>query len=125
MPWASDEGGNFLEPPEAYRALLSADGFEVVKERNRAEIALNFFHAMKAKTAASGPPPFGLHIVMGDSAPQKVANMMALTRSRLHRAGRDDLPPRRGEPARGECVSKQLEIEHQLTRLIGQQSRFS
>jgi SAM-dependent methyltransferase len=78
VPWASDEGGSFVEPPEVYRALLSADGFEVVKERNRAEIALGFFQAMKAKVAASGPPPFGLHLVMGASAPQKVANMIAL-----------------------------------------------
>lgn len=78
VPWASAEGGSFLEPPEVYRALLAADGFEVVKERNRADVALNFFRAMQAKVAASGPPAVGLHIVMGASAPQKVANMVAL-----------------------------------------------
>ena len=78
VPWATNEAASFLEPPEVYRALLSADGFEVVKERSRAEIALAFFHAMRAKTAAGGPPPFGLHIVMGANAPQKVANMIAL-----------------------------------------------
>ncbi len=78
VPWASGEETNFIEPPEAYRALLSADGFEVVKERNRAEIALAFFRTMKARMAASGPPPFSLNIVMGASAPQKVANMVAL-----------------------------------------------
>ena len=83
VPWASNETESFLEPPEVYRALLSADGFEVIKERNRAENALNFFKAMKAKTATSGPPPFGLHIVMGDNAPQKVANMIALIEAGL------------------------------------------
>ncbi len=78
VPWSSGDETNFIEPPEAYRALLTADGFELVKERNRADIALAFFHAMKAKVAASGPPPVGLHLVMGASAPQKVGNMVAL-----------------------------------------------
>ena len=78
VPWASNEAESFVEPPEVYRALLSADGFEVVKERNRAEIAHGFFQAMKAKVATSTPPPFGPHLVMGASAPQKVGNMIAL-----------------------------------------------
>ena len=78
VPWASGEETNFIEPPEIYRALLTTDGFEVIKERNRAEIALDFFRTMKARMAASGPPPFSLNIVMGGGAPQKVANMVAL-----------------------------------------------
>ena len=32
---------------------------------------------MRARAASSGgPPPLGLHILMGASAPQKAANMM-------------------------------------------------
>jgi ubiquinone/menaquinone biosynthesis C-methylase UbiE len=78
LPWASDDAGNFIDTPAAYRALLSADGFEVIKERNRAAFALDIFRSLKAKMARGGPPPFGLHIVMGASAPQKVANTVAL-----------------------------------------------
>ncbi len=77
LPWASRAAESFLEPPEVYRALLSADGFELVKERNRADIAIQMFRAIHAKAAAGGLPPFGLHLVMGDSAPQKIANTLA------------------------------------------------
>jgi hypothetical protein len=31
---------------------------------------------MKARIAESGPPPLGLHILMGPDAPVKVANMV-------------------------------------------------
>jgi ubiquinone/menaquinone biosynthesis C-methylase UbiE len=78
LPWASSEEANFIETPATYRALLTAEGFVVVKERNRAEFALDIFRALTAKSAAGGPPPFGLHIVMGATAQQKTANMLAL-----------------------------------------------
>jgi hypothetical protein len=31
---------------------------------------------MRAQAAQSGPPPLGLHILMGSTAAQKVANMI-------------------------------------------------
>ena len=78
VPWASNEAGSFVEPPEVYRALLSADGFEVVKERNRADIALEVYRARLANLAkGGGPPPLGIHIVMGASASQKTTNMLS------------------------------------------------
>ena len=60
VPWASDEAGSFVEPPEVYRALLSADGFEVVKERNRADDRARLLPRARRRTSpASGPPPLG------------------------------------------------------------------
>jgi SAM-dependent methyltransferase len=76
VPWASGEGTNFIETPATYRALLSAEGFEVIKERDCSDFALGFFKALQAKPG--GPPKFGLQIVMGATAPQKVANMIGL-----------------------------------------------
>jgi MPBQ/MSBQ methyltransferase len=81
VPWASNEAGSFVEPPEVYRALLSADGFEVIKERNRADIAIELFRAINAKAVAGELPPFGLHLVMGDNAPQKIANTLTALES--------------------------------------------
>ena len=79
LPWASAEDTNFIETPATYRALLSAEGFEVVKERDRSEFALGFFRALQAKEPqAGGPSKFGLQIVMGASSPQKAANMIGL-----------------------------------------------
>ena len=79
VPWSSGEATNFIETPTAYRALLSADGFEVIKERNRATMALEVYRArMTGLSQKSGPPPLGTHIVMGENARQKTSNMLSL-----------------------------------------------
>lgn len=78
VPWASGEALDFTATPAAYRGLLSAEGFEVIAENNRRAFAVEFFRAMQARLAQSGPPALGLQIVMGETAPQKVANMIAL-----------------------------------------------
>lgn len=82
VPWSSGEESNFIATPAEYRALLTADGFEIVQERNRLDFALAFFEEMQAKMAASGgPPPFGQHILMGANAREKVGNIRNLVRS--------------------------------------------
>ena len=63
--------------PATYRRLLSAAGFEVVRERSRREFAIEFFRQLRARLAQSGPP-LGLHILMGATSSQKVANMISL-----------------------------------------------
>ena len=52
-------------------------GCEIASERHRREFALAFFQRMKARAAQGGPPPLGLHIMMVEDAPAKVANMIA------------------------------------------------
>jgi hypothetical protein len=39
---------------------------------------MQFFQQMRDRAAATGgvPPPLGLHILMGPTAPQKIANMI-------------------------------------------------
>ena len=76
VPWTSSAEVSFVADVETYRRLLAAAGFEVLKERNRRDFALEVFAQMKARGAAGAPPPLGLHIVMGASAGQKVKNMM-------------------------------------------------
>jgi len=76
VPWTSNAEVSFVEDAARYRELLIAEGFEVVKERNRRDFALEVFAQMKARGATGAPAPLGLHIVMGASAGQKVKNMM-------------------------------------------------
>jgi ubiquinone/menaquinone biosynthesis C-methylase UbiE len=76
VPWTSSAEASFVDYAASYRRLLAAAGFEVVKERNRRDFALETFAQMRARGAAGAPPPLGLHIVMGASAGQKVKNMM-------------------------------------------------
>jgi ubiquinone/menaquinone biosynthesis C-methylase UbiE len=77
VPWASGPDSSFVADAVSYRRLLVAAGFEVLKERDRRDFALEVFAQMKARGAAAGPAPLGLHIVMGANAGQKVKNMIA------------------------------------------------
>lgn len=76
VPWATTAATSFVESAATYRALLAAAGFTVASESRRRDLALAFFARLREATAA-GPPPLGLHIVMGEAARAKVANMMA------------------------------------------------
>jgi ubiquinone/menaquinone biosynthesis C-methylase UbiE len=84
VPWASGPETSFVESAATYRRLLEAAGFVVQAERDRHAFAADFFREMRARAAGGGgPPPLGLHIVMGPSTPQKVANMISSLERRL------------------------------------------
>ena len=73
VPWASGPEGSALVSPEDYRRALATAGFKIVSEHSRREFALEFFETLKTQVAQSdGPPPLGLHIIMGPSAPTKI-----------------------------------------------------
>ena len=77
VPWASDASGSFVDDLPTYVGELEAAGFDVVAQRERAAYAADFFAAMRAASIdAEGPPPLGLHVIMGPDASTKVANMV-------------------------------------------------
>ena len=77
VPWAATDETSAVAAPEAYRQALEAAGFQVAAERNRRDFALDFFAELNAKIAAAGgPPPLGLHILMGETRAEKIKNMV-------------------------------------------------
>ena len=77
VPWATTAEISVVSSPSDYKESLIAAGFTVVAERNRHAFALEFFDELRAKVAAAGgPPPLGLHLLMGESAPIKRKNMI-------------------------------------------------
>lgn len=76
VPWAGDPANSFLAAPADYRGAARSAGFELVKERDRRDFALDFFRKVQARVAESGPPPLGIHLFMGDTARQKITNMI-------------------------------------------------
>lgn len=76
VPWAATAALSFLAEPAAYRRALEAAGFEVSVERDRRDAAIAFFHRMRARLADKGPPPLGIHLLLGSSARHKLANMI-------------------------------------------------
>lgn len=78
VPWAASTGTSCVASPAQYKACLEEAGFELVTERDRREFALEFFSELQARAASRhGPPPLGIHILMGRTAPDKVSNMIA------------------------------------------------
>ncbi|MCA8927464.1 MAG: methyltransferase domain-containing protein, partial [Alphaproteobacteria bacterium] len=78
VPWAETPAANAAAPADDYRSAITDARLDLVHDENRSAIALDFFTKMRAASAqAGGPPPLGLHILMGASAATKVANMVA------------------------------------------------
>ena len=75
VPWADSAATNFAAEPEAYRAALAVAGLELSAARDRRDWAIEFFRRLAAG-AAGGPPPLGIHIVLGAGAGTKVKNML-------------------------------------------------
>ena len=77
VPWATEAAASAVSSPAAYKAALDSAGFNIVAERSRRDFALEFFAQLQARAGSTdGPPPLGLHILMGDTAPVKMKNMI-------------------------------------------------
>lgn len=77
VPWATTAASSAVAKPGQYRDALQAAGFAVTAELNRRDFAIAFFDQLRARTmAAGGPPPLGLHVLMGGNAPDKIQNMI-------------------------------------------------
>ncbi len=76
VPWATNPEESEVSSPEEYKVSLEAAGFRVIAECNRRAFALEFFSQLQATAGGAESPPLGLHILMGDSAPEKVENMI-------------------------------------------------
>ena len=75
VPWAASDDTSYLTTPEEMCSLLNAAGFDVVEIGDRTDFALDFFRENMA-AAVNGPPPLGIHLVMGESASEKLKNVM-------------------------------------------------
>ncbi len=76
VPWAMSGKTSFVVHIEGYRAALAATGFEVVHGRGRREFGIDFFERNIARTAQGGPPILGLQLLMGETAPHMMMNVL-------------------------------------------------
>lgn len=77
VAWAQDESTSFVAKVASYQAAIEKAGLCVYAIDAKKELGLDFFARMKARMAEIGPPPLGLHIVMGQDAGVKASNMAA------------------------------------------------
>ena len=75
VPWAETEATSFLRTADETETLLQQAGFMVIERVNLHDFAIAFFKDVFAKAAkADGPPPLGLHLLLGVNAPEKFQN---------------------------------------------------
>ena len=77
VPWASTASLSAVAEIDRYRRALEKAGFTILAERSRRDFAIAFFEELRARMAAAGgPPPLGLHVLMGKNSPEKTQNMI-------------------------------------------------
>ncbi len=77
VPWAANSATSYLSTPNDYIKAMTAAGFNLMKQSNRREFAIEFFDKLHTTLqAAGGPPPLGLHTLMQESTKSKINNMI-------------------------------------------------
>ncbi len=77
LPWAASPESSFVAAPADYRAAAAAAGFVLRAERDRSAYAAAFFRRLLDRLDRTGPPPLGLHVLMGPEGRDRVSNYLA------------------------------------------------
>lgn len=77
VPWAAEKSASSLGTPGEYRQFMVNAGFDIGREANRREFALEFFRQLRASLEAEGgPPPLGLHTLMKEGTVARIKNLV-------------------------------------------------
>jgi ubiquinone/menaquinone biosynthesis C-methylase UbiE len=77
VPWSTTPDTSALATQDEYIDALKQAGFGIMTVRNRRDFAAEFFAETRRRMEAAGSsPPLGVHIAMGESAPEKIRNMV-------------------------------------------------
>lgn len=77
VPWADTPSMSHLVTPKEMGRLLEKAGFAVGAVEDRSAYGIEFFRKRLATGAAGGPPPLGLHLLMGAATRPKLENLLA------------------------------------------------
>lgn len=84
VPWARDSSTSHLATPEQMRTLLTDAGFSVISESDSSASSREWFTAMSARIAKSGPPPVTFAAFLGSDFAEMTRNQVAnLTEDRI------------------------------------------
>ena len=71
-PWAGEPSISFLWPVDKVKNSLENSGFHIRDWEDKTRHSEEFINKMKD----AGPQPLGIHLLMGDTAPTKIQNVM-------------------------------------------------
>ena len=84
LPWAEHESFSFLATEEEARTVFDQVGLSIDQWHVKIQESLEFFKIVITKIEADGPPPLGIHLLMGDNARDKLQNYIRnLTEDRV------------------------------------------
>jgi ubiquinone/menaquinone biosynthesis C-methylase UbiE len=75
VPWAEEASISFLVAPEVARGILEKLGLDVRTWVDTNEASREWFEAATRRLEGQGPPPLGVHLLMGGTAPVKFRNL--------------------------------------------------
>ncbi len=76
VPWAADASINHLIGVKDLQALMSDLGLASVRWEDKTDASVAFFHSVLDRVRTQGWMPLGLHLLMGDDAADKFANVL-------------------------------------------------
>jgi hypothetical protein len=74
VPWSEDGSGEWLVTPAQTAELLTAAGFVDIEVEDNGTKYLEAYGRVIALAERGELPSFGVHLLMGETAPQKVRN---------------------------------------------------
>jgi MPBQ/MSBQ methyltransferase len=75
VPWAQDSSMSFLVPPESFRELLLAAGFEISSWNDKTDLAKKAFSEVKKPQGKPNLPILGVYMLVGDDISTKAYNL--------------------------------------------------
>lgn len=75
VPWASDASMSFLVTSRQLHELLADAGFQRIQVKDETAKGIAFFNNLVIRMDQKGLPALGLHLLMGDTAREKLRNL--------------------------------------------------
>jgi SAM-dependent methyltransferase len=75
VPWATDAELSFLMTSHQLHTLLHETGLQRIQVKDETEKGIAFFNNLFSRIAQKGLPALGLHLLMGDTALEKLNNL--------------------------------------------------
>ena len=74
VPWAEDESLSSLAKESDARSTMEQVGLQIDHWIGKVQESLDFFKTVLDRIKVDGPPPVGIHLLMGDNASEKLHN---------------------------------------------------
>jgi ubiquinone/menaquinone biosynthesis C-methylase UbiE len=75
VPWAQDSSMSFLVPPESFRAVITAAGFDITVWNDKTDLAQKTFANAKEPVGKPNLPVLGVYLLVGDDIQTKAYNL--------------------------------------------------